>query len=42
MNLISILGLVVLLGLAWSMSYHRREVNLRTVFWGIGLQLSWP
>ena len=38
MNLISILGLVVLLGLAWSMSYHRWDVNLRTVFWGIGLQ----
>jgi len=38
MNLVSILGLVVLLGLAWSMSYHRRDVNLRTVFWGIGLQ----
>lgn len=38
MNLISILGLVVLLGLAWAMSYHRRDVNLRTVFWGIGLQ----
>ncbi len=38
MNPVSILGLIVLLGLAWSMSYHRRDVNLRPVFWGIGLQ----
>lgn len=38
MNFVSILGLVVLLGLAWAMSYHRREVSLRPVFWGIGLQ----
>jgi CNT family concentrative nucleoside transporter len=38
MNLVSILGLVVLLGLAWSMSYHRRDVNLRPILWGIGLQ----
>ena len=38
MNLVSILGLVVLLGLAWAMSYYRREVNLRPILWGIGLQ----
>ncbi len=38
MNIVSVLGLVVLLGLAWAMSYYRREVNLRPVFWGIGLQ----
>ena len=38
MNIVSILGLVVLLGLAWGMSYHRREVSLRPVLWGIGLQ----
>jgi len=38
-QLISILGLVVLLGLAWAMSYHRTRVRLRTVVWGIGLQL---
>lgn len=39
MQLISILGLVVLLGLAWAMSYHRTRVRLRTVAWGLGLQL---
>ena len=38
MNLVSIAGLLVLLGLAWLMSYHRKEVSLRIVFWGIGLQ----
>ena len=38
MRFVSILGLVVLLGLAWAMSYHRKEVSLRPVFWGIGLQ----
>ena len=38
MNLVSILGLVVLLGLAWAMSYYRREVSLRPILWGIGLQ----
>ena len=38
MNLVSILGLLVLLGLAWALSYHRREVRLRPIFWGLGLQ----
>lgn len=38
MHLVSVLGLVVLLGIAWAMSYYRREVNLRPVFWGLGLQ----
>ncbi len=38
MNLVPVLGLAALLGLAWALSYHRREVSLRPVFWGIGLQ----
>ncbi|MDP6853277.1 MAG: nucleoside transporter C-terminal domain-containing protein [Candidatus Marinimicrobia bacterium] len=38
MNIISILGLLVLLGSAWLISYHRSEVNLKPVIWGIGLQ----
>ena len=38
MNFVSILGLVVLLGLAWAMSYHRSKVSLRPIFWGLGLQ----
>jgi CNT family concentrative nucleoside transporter len=38
MQFLSLIGLVVLLGLAWAMSYHPRRVQLRTVAWGIGLQ----
>lgn len=39
MHLVSIVGLVALLGIAWGMSYHRTRVRVRTVIWGIGLQL---
>ncbi|MCU0304682.1 MAG: hypothetical protein MUC56_11555 [Thermoanaerobaculales bacterium] len=39
MRLLGVLGLVALLGLAWAMSYHPRRVRLRTVVWGLGLQL---
>jgi len=39
MNFISILGLLLLLGIAWALSYHKREINIRPIFWGIGLQL---
>ncbi len=38
MNFVSFLGLLVLLGIAWLMSYHRRSVNFKTVLWGLGLQ----
>jgi CNT family concentrative nucleoside transporter len=38
MRFIGVLGMLVLLGLAWTMSYHRRDVRLRIVFWGLGLQ----
>lgn len=36
---VSFLGLVVILGIAWVFSKHRRQVNVRTVVWGVGLQL---
>jgi CNT family concentrative nucleoside transporter len=39
MQFMSVLGLLALLGIAWAMSYHRTKVQLRTVAWGIGLQL---
>jgi len=39
MEWISVLGLLVLLAIAWAMSYHRRAVRVRPVAWGIGLQL---
>jgi CNT family concentrative nucleoside transporter len=38
MNFVSIFGLLAILGLAWSMSYHRNKVNPRIIFWGLGLQ----
>ena len=38
MQFLSLIGLVVLLGLAWAMSYHRGRVPWRTVVWGLGLQ----
>ena len=38
MRFIGILGLVALLGAAWALSYHRREVRMRVVAWGLGLQ----
>jgi CNT family concentrative nucleoside transporter len=38
MRFIGVFGMVVLLGLAWAMSYHRRDIRPRIVFWGLGLQ----
>ena len=38
MNLVSLLGLLALLGIAWAISYHRRDVRVRTLLWGLGLQ----
>ncbi len=38
MQFLSLIGLVVLLCLAWAMSYHPRRVRLRTVAWGLSLQ----
>ncbi|MCK4813266.1 MAG: NupC/NupG family nucleoside CNT transporter [Candidatus Marinimicrobia bacterium] len=38
MKLISLLGLLTLLFIAWLLSYHKDKVNLRTVLWGLFLQ----
>lgn len=38
MRLVSILGLLALLAIAWAMSYHRRSVRLRPIVWGLALQ----
>ena len=38
-KLISLLGIVSFLGLAWAMSSNRRQVPWRVVAWGMGLQL---
>ncbi len=36
---ISVIGLFVLLGLAWLMSNNKKKVPVRVVVWGLGLQL---
>lgn len=38
-NLISFLGIFVLMAVAWALSADRRVVNWRVVIWGTGLQL---
>ncbi len=38
MKLISLLGLLILLFIAWLLSYHKDKINLRTVLWGLFLQ----
>ena len=37
---VGILGIVVILGIAYLFSKHRSEVNFRLVGWGLGLQLA--
>ena len=36
---ISALGLLVLMGIAYVFSVNRREIQFRTIVWGVGLQL---
>ncbi len=38
MPFVGLLGILALLGLAWSMSFARRKVRWRPVVWGLGLQ----
>jgi CNT family concentrative nucleoside transporter len=38
LNLVSFLGILAILAVAWSVSEHRRRFPWRTVAWGIGLQ----
>jgi CNT family concentrative nucleoside transporter len=38
-NLVSFLGIFVLVGFAWLCSARRKVINWRVVYWGIGLQL---
>ena len=33
-----LLGLAVLLGIAWLLSSHKRDIKLRLIAWGMGLQ----
>jgi CNT family concentrative nucleoside transporter len=34
-----ILGMLVILGLAWAFSSNRRAIKLKTILWGLGLQV---
>ena len=38
-RIISVLGLVVMMGLAWAMSEHKKQVRFRVVWGGLLLQL---
>ena len=38
-NLISLIGIFVLLGLAWMFSPNKKNLNWRVVIWGISLQM---
>ena len=38
MNFISLIGVIVLLGLAWLLSYDKKNVPYKIIVWGIGLQ----
>ena len=38
-NLVSFVGLFVLIGFAWVISADRNRTNWRVVWWGLGLQL---
>lgn len=39
-NLVSLLGIVVLLAVAWALSNDRRRFPWRVTLWGVGLQLT--
>jgi hypothetical protein len=34
------LGLAVILGVAWMFSTHKREIKIRLIAWGMGLQFA--
>src|SRR5512140_3620571 len=39
-RLLSLLGLLVFMAIAWALSTDRRAVRLRTILWGLGLQFA--
>lgn len=38
-NLVSFVGMFVLVGIAWVLSADKKNMNFRVIGWGIGLQL---
>ena len=39
MRLNGLIGVIILLGIAYALSNNRKAINARTVIWGIGLQI---
>ena len=39
MRLNGLIGIIILLGIAYALSNNRKAINTRTVIWGIGLQI---
>ena len=39
MRLSGLIGIIILLGIAYALSNNRKAINARTVIWGIGLQI---
>jgi len=39
-RLTGLLGIVVILGVAWASSRHKKAIQPRVVFWGLGLQFA--
>ena len=39
MRLNGLIGIIILLGIAYALSNNRKAINARTVIWGIGLQI---
>jgi nucleoside permease NupC len=37
-NLVSLLGIFGLMGIAWALSSNRRRVNVRVIVWGVFYQ----
>jgi len=38
MRLVSLLGLICILGIAWCMSFKKREIQIRPIVWGLSIQ----
>jgi len=39
-RLLSLFGMVVILGIAWALSTDRKAIRSRTIYWGLGLQFA--
>jgi CNT family concentrative nucleoside transporter len=39
-RLLSLVGMLVILGIAWTLSTDKKAIRLRTILWGLGLQFA--